>query len=196
VWAKKLGTEGEQFKLEASEDSMMKSQVFCLIDLTSVELGHQSDQSLWFMKCSKCDRESENGMSILHPQAGFQYVCLACQVATTPEITDLGVAERVMEEATQLKLELESLMKKLGAAGQPVVPPGLEAFVATPAKILESVNAFFENARKDRDHILAALTEEQKLQQALKVAVEREDFEEASRIKQQLKELGPAESTG
>jgi enoyl-CoA hydratase/carnithine racemase len=135
-------------------------------------------------------------MSILHPQAGFQYVCLTCQVATTPEITDLGVAERVMEEATQLKLELESLMKKLGAAGQPVVPPGLEAFVATPAKILESVNAFFENARKDRDHILAALTEEQKLQQALKVAVEREDFEEASRIKQQLNELGPAESVG
>ena len=174
---------------------MLKSQAFCLTALTSVAVGHQADQSLLFMKCSKCGQESENGMSILHLQEGFQYICLTCQVATNPEITDLGMAERLMEEATQLKLQLESLMKKLGPEAQPVVPPGLEAFVATPAKMMESINAFFESAQKDRDHILASMTEEQKLQQALKMAVEKEDFEEASRIKQRLTEIGSVEAT-
>lgn len=113
------------------------------------------------------------------------FICVACQVAASPELTRLGDANRRIEEMTELKKSYEGLIAR---AGDSVAEP-LKAFSAialTPNKALKAVEAFLGNAVQDRANIIDAMSEGDRLRLALTEAIQREDHEEAAHLKRRF----------
>ena len=114
--------------------------------------------------------------------------CMACAAKQHAEtIHTLEEVDSFIAETEQQLQTLERIFQK--QPKQPEVPEALNAIALTPMKVYRQMQAFLAAFKIRRMELCTATDSRSVLEYELSQAVERQDYETASKLRDRLKEL-------
>ena len=141
------------------------------------------------MKCSICNKEAELIVPYINAETNeTQNICMNCMskhsIKQTKSVEEI---DKIIKEHEKLISDLEELIKKMPKKME--IPKGLEAYAFTPRKLYSSLQKTLAELKIQRLEKLTEAGSKVTLEYELKIAIENEEYEKASKIKKKLELL-------
>jgi len=141
------------------------------------------------MKCTICNKEKNDLMTYVNEETQKKdYVCTECQINNnTANSTQSDVEEEIrlienLIDDMEIKFSDPKLLNM-------EVPPGLEALAFTPKKMFLSAYESLALLKLKRMELKSLMPREKYLEEELKIAIEKENFEKAALLRQKIEDL-------
>ncbi len=148
------------------------------------------------MKCSICNRDRKDlSMMVNLKTQETDYICSDCLASNNYEKTSLEEVKLLLEIYNELLKSLEDLLRNPDVYGMKV-PKGLEALAMTPKKIYEMSLKEVTTLKMRKLELESQMPQKDFLERDLAKAIEKEDYERAIVIREQLKTFSETKKNG